>query len=367
MSGPNATANLKRRIITPAISRLAFGIDCPADWNPLELPEQTPNFDEPTSFMALAVLMPAPANTPILLSIGARPAYSDGSVYDWTQFVMGQNNMTITSLMPGKVNGFPAIRATATQPSDDGVMQLAIAFLEDGQSLIQLSAMAPAEVWPSVETLFEQMIDSFAMLRPQGATFPLVPGQEPVINDASFKALALSEESSSLTDPEQKMNAFMRDNGIGLLPRALAIHEKDRFAMMGCGSIMAAVPVPFGWHIIDDGKRALVYTSDNAIQINLSLIPTGGMTIDQGMDQIIAGMLKEQPQVEHHKLDLEGTPTLAFKGLVINGEALNQVFMFTRYNPEKFVMQFRVTSSEADQYRAMDCAGLILKQMQVFE
>ncbi len=367
MSGPNASANLKRRIITPAISRLAFAIDCPAGWNPLDLPGQTPDFDEPTSFMALAVLMPTPADAPILLSIGARPAYSDGSVHDWTQFVMGKNNMTIAALMPGRVNGFPAIRAAATQPGDDGLMRLSIAFLEDGQSLIQLSAMAPAEVWPSVETLFERMIDSFAMIRPQGATVPLVPGQPPPLNDANFKALALSEEASSLTDPEQKMNASMRDNGIGLLPRALSIHEEQRYAMMGCGSIMAAVPVPFGWHILDDGKRALVYTGDNAIQINLSLIPTGGMTIDQGMEQIIAGMLKEQPQVEHHKLDLEGTPALAFKGLVIGGETLNQVFMFTRDDGKGSVMQTRVTSGEADQYRAMDCAGLILRQMQVFE
>jgi len=348
MSAPTEASSLKRLIITPAISRLAFCMDCPADWQPIDLPQQTPNFDEPTNFFSLAVLMPVSATAPTLVSIGARPAYGDGSVYDWAQFAMNHHNITFTQLMPGNVNGYPAIRAMGSQPSEDGPMQLAMAFVEDGESFLQITAMAPAAAWPELEKLFESMINSFALLRPQGATVGLIPGQKPPLNDANFKALALSESSATLTDPDLKLKAYMRDNGIGLLPRAASVNEQERFAMMACGSVMAAIPVPFGWYIMDDGKRTLVFTGDNAIQISISNLPTVGLTIDQGMDNITQGMLKEQPQVEHHKLDMEGTPTLAFKGLVIGGEALNQVFMFTPSAIANCTMQTRVTCSEAD-------------------
>jgi len=235
MSAPTEASSLKRLIITPAISRLAFCMDCPADWQPIDLPQQTPNFDEPTNFFSLAVLMPVSATAPTLVSIGARPAYGDGSVYDWAQFAMNHHNITFTftQLMPGNVNGYPAIRAMGSQPSEDGPMQLAMAFVEDGESFLQITAMAPAAAWPELEKLFESMINSFALLRPQGATVGLIPGQKPPLNDANFKALALSESSATLTDPDLKLKAYMRDNGIGLLPRAASVNEQERFAMMG--------------------------------------------------------------------------------------------------------------------------------------
>lgn len=357
---------MKYRMVTTSVSRFSFSLDCPPEWAQLEIPTETPNFEDPGAFMPQAVLM-SPVGA-ILFSVAARPAFADGSVIEWAQFLLKHHNMEFTQLMPGTLNGVQCIRAMATQASDAGPMQLAVAFFEDGGSIIHVTAMAPQQLWGSVEPMFNRMFDSFVFIKTQGASHPLVPSQTPPIRDTKFIHLALSDEATTLTDSDEKMNAYMRDNGIGLLPRVMKMNEAERYAMMACGSIMAAVPVPFGWHIFDDGKRALVFTADNAIQINLSVIPTGGMTIDQGMDQIVAGMLKEQPQVEHQRHIIEGMPMLAFKKLNINGEELTQVFIFReRPKREGYVFQTRVTSSDADMVRAVDLGGMIVQKSEFFE
>ncbi len=360
------TVTLKRLNVVPPLSRLAFGFDCPPQWKQLDIPTDTPDFSDPGAFMPMAVFM-SPLGA-ILFSVAARPRFEDGSVYDWARFLLEHHGLKFTALMPGRINGVQCIRAMATQAGEAGDMQLSVAIFEDGGSIVQISGMAPVQVWPSLADMFEQMIDSFALRQPQGTTAPIVAGQDPPMTEFGFRALALSEEGSTLTDGDHPINAHMRDNGIGLLPRVLSMDEAERFAMMGCGAIMASVPVPFGWHIFDDGKRTLVFTADNAIQINMSLIPTGGLSIDQGMDSILETMVQEQPQAEHHKLDLDGTPTLAFKGLNVNGEVLSQVLMFKELPSRPgLVFQSRVTAAEPDLYRAMDAAGLMLKRMSFFE
>ena len=356
----------KYRLVTTNVTRFSFSLECPPEWTELDVPAETPNFEDPGAFMPQAVLV-SPEG-PILFSVAARPAFGDGSVYDWSQFLLKHHNLAFTQLMPGSLNGVHCIRAMATQASDAGPMQLAVVFFEDGGSIIHVTAMAPQQMWASVESMFNRMFDSFVFIKTQGATHPLIPGQKPPIRDTQFIHLALSDAASTLTDGDEKLNAYMRDNGIGLLPRVQKVNEKERYAMMACGSIMAAVPVPFGWHIFDDGKRALVFTADNAIQINLSVIPTGGMTVDQGMDQIVQGMLKEQPQVEHQRHIVESLPVLGFKKLNIKGEELTQVFIFRELpKREGFIFQVRVTSSEADMVRAVDLGGLIAQKSEFFE
>ena len=91
-------------------------------------------------------------------------------------------------------------------------------------------------------------------------------------NDRPTQAVdvALADDTASL-DPDHPINARLRDNGIGLVPRVIMVATRDKFASLGAAAIESVFRVPFGWHVIDDGKRTLVFDPGGSVQINLDL------------------------------------------------------------------------------------------------
>ena len=163
------------------------------------------------------------------------------------------------------------------------------------------------------------------------------------------------------------MNAYFRDNGIGLVPRVLQVNEAERYAMLGCGAIVAMVQVPLGWHAIDDGKRTLIFDPDNKIQVNLNVIQPGPLTIDQVIEAIHGQVREANPSVEHIRLTLAGMPTLGLRNLQADGEPIEQAFMFRPHpvggDSTTTLLQVRVTASPGDMIRAMNLAEVLVRGM----
>lgn len=67
------------------IAGLAFNFLQATNFNALELPEETPDFEQPAVFMPLHVVMASYGA--VLFSVGARPAYGYGTVEDWAGFL----------------------------------------------------------------------------------------------------------------------------------------------------------------------------------------------------------------------------------------------------------------------------------------
>jgi hypothetical protein len=80
-----------------------------------------------------------------------------------------------------------------------------------------------------------------------GATF------EPNDRPTQAADVALADDASSL-DPENPINANLRANGVGLVPRVIMEATRAKFATVACAAIEAMFRVPFGWHVIDDWK-----------------------------------------------------------------------------------------------------------------
>ena len=80
------------------IADLAFSYLRPANFHVVQIPDERPDFDQPTSFFPLQVVM---ANFgAILFSAVARPAYADGLVQDWAEFLARESKLEIVSLRP---------------------------------------------------------------------------------------------------------------------------------------------------------------------------------------------------------------------------------------------------------------------------
>src|SRR5436190_13527203 len=83
---PKKMTELATRTFPSRIADLGFALALPSDWISHELPPETPNFDDPTQLIALAVVT-AP-HSAIVLAVAARPAYSEGTLSDWGRWLL---------------------------------------------------------------------------------------------------------------------------------------------------------------------------------------------------------------------------------------------------------------------------------------
>jgi hypothetical protein len=160
------TAELHSITVTPSIAGLAYSHALPAGWQQVPLPEEQVDFSQPV-FLPLGVNM-APYGA-VLFTVAARPAFDDGSVYEWMLYLCRREEFEIRSAMPVCVAGRDMIECGAIQQTDAGPMRLRLLMFEDGGRIFQISAMAPEAIWGSLESMFQEMLDSFQLHEPRGA------------------------------------------------------------------------------------------------------------------------------------------------------------------------------------------------------
>ena len=370
------------------IADLAFSYLRPANFHVVQIPDERPDFDQPTSFFPLQVVM---ANFgAVLFSAVARPAYADGSVQDWAEFLARESKLEIVSLRAGVLGGLPCVMIEVLQPSDAGVMRMRTALLEDGKRLLNVSIMAPDAIWPSVEPTLQLALSSFRLAEPRGTSTPLMrsdvnPAEEipvaaapaapaaesngtaaaaPASGPVAPAVLALAEDAASL-DPELPFNARLRDNGAGLTPRVLETNSAEKFVVIGAGALVATFKLPFGWHAIDDGKRTLVFDSDGKIQISLNL------RRDEGdaralLAQLLAQAREDQPEIEPLLVDFAADlPGLVLRNYRDGDDVLVQAFVVKHLRDDGFAHVARVTASPDEMSRAMNLVEIILRSLGV--
>lgn len=89
----------------------------------------------------------------------------------------------------------------------------------------------------------------------------------------TYRAFALAEDAGSF-DQEHPINAGFRDSGIGLVPMLSAVDPDAKYGAFACGSIMAHLSIPFGWHVYDDGRCTLVFDPAGRTQLSFELSVT---------------------------------------------------------------------------------------------
>lgn len=152
-----------------------------------------------------------------------------------------------------------------------------------------------------------------------------VPQEMPEL-EYSFKDFARSNTTECL-DPEHKMNAHMRDNGIGLFPNIAGVDLQDLNATFACGAIQAFVTIPLGWFLFDDGRRVLVYDEDSQVQVNFELGTGEGLTDMAIIEQVITQHVNNIEGAEWRTMELAGMKTLAIRGIPMQGEHVDQVYI----------------------------------------
>jgi hypothetical protein len=366
-------------VITEVPSRIAdlgFVYMRPQDFRPMDLPEEEPKFESPEYFIPLHVCI-APYGA-VVFSVAARPAYDDGTVEDWLRFHAKNQLGDVLSIRPEMIGDLRAMAADAVQPSEAGTMHVRAYFVEEGKRLLIVSVMAPEQLWGSVETMLQTMISSFRLQTPKGQSVPtqrgavttpeqtpreLTPEERAELERPTEPAeVALASDAGSLAE-DHPMNARLRDNGVGLVPRVLEVNEEKKYAKLGAGAIEAIFKVPLGWHVIDDGKRTLVFDAAGKVQVNLDLRYATG-TPAAMLDSLLQEHVAQQPDIEHLRLELCGMQCLALRNYRVEDEVLEQAFLLKEARREGMVLVTRVTASSEDMVRAMNVAEVVLRDME---
>lgn len=238
-------------------------------------------------------------------------------------------------------------------------MRMRILFLEDGRRLFTVTCMAPAEIWTGVEAVFATMMESFRLDHAHGASAPLEPPETAPEQLTKACDVALAEDAASL-DHEHPMNARLRNQGAGLVPRLLQVNTQEKYAVVAAGAVESVFHVPLGWHVIDDGRRTLVFDARGRIQINLDLRQAGEGGIHDLMEHIEQEHEAQQPGIAHVHFHAAGLECLAFRALQVGEEVLDQTYLLRNSHREDMVLVARVTAHEDDMGFAMNTAEVVL-------
>ena len=390
------------------IADLGFTAQLPIDWISHNLPSEDVDFSNPTTLVPLALVC-APHSV-MVFGFAARPAYDDGTLQDCANFLLKHNQLEPRALGRDQVAGVPAIVGEATQPSDLGTMVARFAFLEDGNHLLNLTLTAPELFADTLAQAWIEMLRSFTLTNPRGSRFKSEPvgnaaaseprsGREilpeagprpatPIILDSdsgepllpivtnenpppppsedgrpSFHDFAVSDDSNSLDD-DHPMNVNLRNRGVGLIPNIAELSDRERRATLAAGAILAQFDVPYGWHVLDDGKRTLVFEPSGKVQISMNLIPREGREDPAILDEIEHQTRNDYPQPEFTRMAAGRIQALGVRNIADGDQPLEQYHMLIAFSDDSRVLRARVTTTPDQATRACNLAELILNSCQ---
>ncbi len=397
MTTPDDTLPLRH--FPSRIAQLGFAAGLPADWISHPLSDEQPDFADPSRLVALAAVT-AP-HAAIVWAAAARPAYGDGTLNDWARYLVAQHGLTLRALGEGQLGTVPALVGEAVQDSEVGPLRVRFAFAEDGGRLINLTLTAPELLADAVAGLWFSGLASFALDEPHGATVPLWPavvpppsteavaaladialaGPElpddamlgmtapaPSTAAANFAAHARAEGVATL-DAEHPVNRRLRDNGVGLVPRVVQVDEAAQCATVNCGSITAQLTVPLGWHVIDDGRRVLVFEPAGEVQVHLDLLPCessghggpGGAAGHEGvLNQLEAQARRDYPAPAFMRQRSGRITAMGVRNIADGDQPLEQYHLVLDGPDTGHVLRARVTATPATAAAAANLGELIL-------
>jgi hypothetical protein len=394
----NSNLKFAPRTFPSRIADLGFTAQLPADWTTHELPPQDLEFNNPTFFLPLGIV--AAPHAAIVFVFAARPAHDDGTLHDWAWYHLQHNYLKPRAVGASQVAGVAAVTGEAIQESELGPVVVRFAFFEDGGRLVNLSLAAPQLLADVVRDAWLEMLKSFQLETPRGSRFEIDPStSEPTPNPSqegntvasapsdaplpggagggsapndkaeniqksppSFATYALADTDASLNE-EHPTNANLRDRGIGLVPNVIATDDMKKFAIVAAGAIIAQFRVPFGWHVIDDGKRTLVFEPTGKIQISLNLIPREGRDNDAILNDLEAQMRSDYPHPEFLRLNEGKIQALGARNIADGNQPLEQYHLLYPGRYEDHVLRARVTATPDRTTDACNLAELLLHSM----
>lgn len=233
------------RAFPSRIADLGFTAELPADWIAHALPDEAPDFTNPTTFFPLAIVT-AP-HAAMVFAFSARPAYEDGTLFDWAQYLARENGLHVRAMGIQSVGAMQAFAGEAIEESDIGLMVVRFAFCEDGGRLLNLTFTAPEQLDSAVRGFWFKIVESFALETPKGMTVALQPAPEPTKQEpepepepASAPPAAEPERKRKPSSKARRLAAMATMGNATPLPDEVPAWWEETIALEMNGAVDAA-------------------------------------------------------------------------------------------------------------------------------
>lgn len=196
---------LPRKTFSGRMAELDFSMKTPIGFVEAQLPAEEIDFSDPSVSVPLLVMMSPVAMA--VITVAARPAFDDGTVRDWLEFLCGRHGITLLAAGPGYVGGLhknhPAVIAAGIQVQQETELVLSLVAMEDGGRLVTAHAMCPRELEPSYMSTLEACIHSLELLHHKGPTARLE-------RDAPVFDIEIIQHDGDLPPPADEAEVFRR-------------------------------------------------------------------------------------------------------------------------------------------------------------
>lgn len=352
------------RAFASRMADLGFTLRLPESWQPQDLPDEEPDFDDPLRLFGLGAA--AAPYAALVFAAAARPAFADGTVLDWARWLIEHNAVALRALGPSQLGALPAILGQCTADGGLGPMVTHFAFAEDGARLIHLSVTGPQALGSHVWQVWREIVGSFALAQPRGATVPLAPpatvhqpgaGASTGVDDVG--SFALGGGLATLQQDHPTNRAWL-EQGRGFAPRVRAVDGAAGKAWVASIALQAVLEVPLGWHALDDGVRLVLLHPDGSVQISLERLQAPGGSQEALLDRLEAQARIDYPAPQAVRLRSGPILGLALHNLFDGDQPLRQMHLLLACDPPGTVLRARATAVPEQAARAADLAEALL-------
>jgi hypothetical protein len=339
----NAMATERITIDSPN-GDFSMTLEKPQHWIMADLPAeaQDTDFADPMKFAPVCLVVD-PTNQesrPPMFLVAARPAYADGSVAQWLEAICEDQKLKHGPIERAQFGDSPAVYCMAQMTTEDEA-RMVVVLLEDGGRLINLAFLTPADKWDANTEMLNTFLNSFRLTNAKGPTAALTTEENKARPSSD---LALADDTSTL-DPENKINANLRNNGIGLVPNVVKKDDQTKTATLACGALQSFIDLPYGWHAIDDGRRVLIFDPQNLTQINCAMVDREGASDEEILEKTLEQLERDAPGFDHKIDEIDGTQVLMVRDVVIDGEKTQQAYMLAAAADPRYRVKIRISST----------------------
>lgn len=346
------------------IAGLGFSLKLPESWQPQDLPEEEPNFEDGAKLFGLGAA--AAPYAAIIFAAAARPAFADGTVLDWSRWLIERNGIVLRALGPSHLGELPAIVGQCAAASDMGPMVTHFAFAEDGARLVHLSVTGPEALSAHVWQIWREILESFSLSEPKGATVALSPPadvQRPAegtnLMAADVGSFALEGGVATLKQ-DHPINQSLLDQGRGFAPNIRAVDEAGGKAWVASIALNAVLELPFGWHPLDDGRRLVLLHPDSSVQVSLERMQAPDGSLEALLDRIEAQVRIDYPAPMCARMQSGPVLGLGLSNIHDGDQPLAQIHLVMAAEPEGMALRARATATAERAALAADLAEALL-------
>ena len=171
---------------------------------------------------------------------------------------------------------------------------------------------------------------------------------------------ALADDTASL-EREHPINASLRDGGVGLVPNVSSRSDRERRATVAVAALDAELDVPYGWHVVDDGRRTLLFEPEGEVQINFDFLTREGRDDDALLDALEAEARASYAAPDFARLDDGDVFGVGVHDIHDGEQPLEQFHLLRRGYDAPRELRARVTATPARSEQAVKLAKLVLE------